>query len=163
LRVGALSYGQHIVTVETPGGTLRLPWKEATAIQDALDYLAEHARPGDKLATFPEASFFNFVTGLPNPQREEIVFPGVLDGGRARSRGRGAPARGGGALRAARHPPDTGVRTACLGRGLRRGARGGGRGALLGPRPLRQPPRGGVDRRPPLLHPHLRARRALGK
>jgi hypothetical protein len=81
-RLGALAWGPHIVPLDTPGGSLRLPWKEANAIAGTLDYLAGRARPGDRLASFPEAGFFNFVTGLPNPMREEEIFPGVLDGGR---------------------------------------------------------------------------------
>lgn len=81
-RVGALAWGPHVVQLDTPGGSLRLPWKEANAVAGTLDYLAARARPGDRLASFPEAGFFNFVTGLPNPMREEEIFPGVLGGGR---------------------------------------------------------------------------------
>ncbi len=81
-RLGALAWGPHIVQLDTPGGSLRLPWKEANAIAGTLDYLAGRARPGDRLASFPEAGFFNFVAGLPNPMREEEIFPGVLGGGR---------------------------------------------------------------------------------
>lgn len=81
-RVGALAWGPHVVRVDTPGGSLRLPWKEATAVAGTLDDLAARARPGDRLASFPEAGFFNFVLGLPNPLRQEEVFPGVLGGGR---------------------------------------------------------------------------------
>jgi hypothetical protein len=81
-RLGALAWGPHIVHLDTPGGSLRLPWKEANAIAGTLDYLAARARPGDRLASFPEAGFFNFVTGLRNPMREEEIFPGVLGGGR---------------------------------------------------------------------------------
>jgi len=81
-RLGALAWGPHIVRVDTPSGSLRLPWKEASAVAGTLDYLAGRARPGDRLASFPEAGFFNFVTGLPNPMREEEIFPGVLGGGR---------------------------------------------------------------------------------
>jgi hypothetical protein len=81
-RLGALAWGPHIVRLDTPAGSLRLPWKEANAISGTLDYLAGRARPGDRLASFPEAGFFNFVTGLRNPMREEEIFPGVLGGGR---------------------------------------------------------------------------------
>ncbi|HEY6322214.1 MAG TPA: hypothetical protein VJA16_11715, partial [Thermoanaerobaculia bacterium] len=81
-RLGALGWGPHIVPLDTPAGSLRLPWKEANAIAGTLDYLAGRALPGDRLASFPEAGFFNFVTGLPNPMREEEIFPGVLGGGR---------------------------------------------------------------------------------
>jgi hypothetical protein len=81
-RVGTLAFGPHIVRLETPGGALRLPWKEAYAIEGTLGYLAARARPGDALASFPEAGFFNFVLGLPNPMREEEIFPGVLGSGR---------------------------------------------------------------------------------
>jgi hypothetical protein len=82
LRVGTLAYGPHIVRLDTPAGSLRLTWKEAYALEGTLGYLAAHARPGDTLASFPEAGFVNFVTGLPNPMREEEVFPGVLGSGR---------------------------------------------------------------------------------
>jgi hypothetical protein len=82
LRVGALAFGPHIVRLETPGGVLRLPWKEAYAIEGTLGYLAAQAHPGDALASFPEAGFFNFILGLPNPMREEEIFPGVLGAGR---------------------------------------------------------------------------------
>ena len=81
-RVGALSWGPHMVRLDTPSGSMRLPWKEANAIAGTLDYLAVRARPGDRLASCPEAGFFTFVTGLPNPLREEEIFPGVLSGGR---------------------------------------------------------------------------------
>jgi len=81
-RVGALAWGPHVERLDTPAGSVRLPWKEANAIAGTLDYLAARARPGDRLASFPEAGFFNFVTGLPNPMREEEIFPGVLGGGR---------------------------------------------------------------------------------
>jgi hypothetical protein len=81
-RVAALAWGPHIVRLETSAGTLRVPWKEAFAIEGTLGYLAGRAHPGDALASFPEAGFFNFVTGLRNPMREEEIFPGVLGSGR---------------------------------------------------------------------------------
>jgi hypothetical protein len=78
-QLGRIDWGEHMTRVETPAGALRLRFGEAVAVGETLDYLASHARPGDTLATFPEAGFFNFVTGLRNPLREEQVFPGVLD------------------------------------------------------------------------------------
>jgi hypothetical protein len=87
-RLGLAAWGPHIVPLETAAGSLRLPWKEAYAIEGTLDYLAAHARPGDRLASFPEAGFFNFVTGLRNPLREEEIFPGVLDPNRERQAAR---------------------------------------------------------------------------
>jgi hypothetical protein len=65
--------------VATPAGSLRLPGRQARAVEQALHLLGERARRGDRLVTFPEGGFFNFVTGLANPLREEQVFPGVLD------------------------------------------------------------------------------------
>jgi hypothetical protein len=67
------------VAVETPVGTLRLPaaWAQATTL--TLDFLEERARPGDTLASLPEAGMFNFVTGLSNPLRQEQILPGHLD------------------------------------------------------------------------------------
>jgi hypothetical protein len=81
-RIGVLAWGPHIVRLDTSAGSLRLPWKEANAIAGTLDYFASRARLGDRLASFPEAGFFNFVTGLPNSLRQEQIFPGVLGGGR---------------------------------------------------------------------------------
>jgi hypothetical protein len=82
VRLGAVGRGPHIVRLDTPAGSLRLPWKEAIAIDGTLGYLAANAHPGDTLASFPEAGFFNFITGLRNPLREDEIFPGVLDAGR---------------------------------------------------------------------------------
>jgi hypothetical protein len=79
IRLGSTTWGPNVVAVETPAGELRLPRKEAVATRDALAYLAAHARAGDTLASFPEAGFFNFVTGLRNPLRHEQLFPGILD------------------------------------------------------------------------------------
>ncbi|HVR11922.1 MAG TPA: hypothetical protein VMW75_28025, partial [Thermoanaerobaculia bacterium] len=81
-RIGALAWGPQVVRLDTSAGSLRLPWKEANAIAGTLGYLAGRAKPGDRLASFPEAGFFNFVTGLPNPLRQEQIFPGVLGAGR---------------------------------------------------------------------------------
>ncbi|MBW8876895.1 MAG: hypothetical protein JF614_18175 [Acidobacteria bacterium] len=67
------------VRLDTRAGTLRLREREARAVNQTLDYLAQNARPGDALATFPESGFFNFITGLRNPLRENLILPGVLD------------------------------------------------------------------------------------
>ncbi len=64
----------------TSAGTLRLRSDRAVAVAETLRFLASHARPGDTLSGFPETGgFFNFVTGLRNPLREEQVLPGHLD------------------------------------------------------------------------------------
>ncbi len=65
--------------LETPAGALRLPAEKAAAVAETLRLLSSRARPGDGLCGFPEAGFFNFVTGLDNPLREEQVYPGHLD------------------------------------------------------------------------------------
>jgi len=67
------------VRLDTPTGTLRLREREARAVTQTLDYLAQNARPGDALVTFPESGFFNFITGLRHPLRENLILPGVLD------------------------------------------------------------------------------------
>jgi len=67
------------VRLDTRTGTLRLREREAHAVAQTLDYLAQNARPGDSLATFPESGFFNFITGFRNPLRENLILPGVLD------------------------------------------------------------------------------------
>ena len=65
--------------VRTAAGTLRLPQRQAGPVSASVRYLEARARPGDELATFPEAGFFNFVTGLPNPLQQDQVLPGHLD------------------------------------------------------------------------------------
>lgn len=67
------------VRLETPAGALRLPPEKAGVTAQALAYLAANARPGDGLSGAPETGFFNFVTGLRSPLREEQIFPGHLD------------------------------------------------------------------------------------
>lgn len=64
----------------TSAGALRLRSDKAAAVAETLRFLASHARPGDTLSGFPETGgFFNFVTELRNPLREEQVLPGHLD------------------------------------------------------------------------------------
>lgn len=65
--------------LETPAGPLRLPPEKAGVTAQALAYLAANARPGDGLSGAPETGFFNFVTGLRSPLRQEQIFPGHLD------------------------------------------------------------------------------------
>jgi 4-amino-4-deoxy-L-arabinose transferase-like glycosyltransferase len=68
--------------VETAAGSLRLPAREALAVEQTLSYLAKRAQGGDTLTAFPESGFFNFVTGLRSPLRQDQIFPGVLYGKR---------------------------------------------------------------------------------
>ncbi len=79
VRLERIRRGVPVGAVETAAGTLRLPepWARASAL--ALGFLDERARPGDTLACFPECGFFNFVTGLRNPLRQEQILPGHLD------------------------------------------------------------------------------------
>jgi hypothetical protein len=72
------------IELATATGTLRLPQPRAAAIQGALDYLSRHAQAEDTLAAFPEGGFFNFVTGLRSPLRQDLIVPGVLAGARER-------------------------------------------------------------------------------
>ncbi|HEX5854598.1 MAG TPA: hypothetical protein VFZ57_03180, partial [Thermoanaerobaculia bacterium] len=66
--------------VVTSGGALRLRSDRAVAVAGTLRFLAAHSRPGDTLSGFPESGgFFNFVTQLRNPLRQEQVLPGHLD------------------------------------------------------------------------------------
>jgi hypothetical protein len=65
--------------LDTEGGELRLPAREAQVLGQTLAYLAARARPGDTLTAFPESGFFNFVTGLRNPLRQDEMLPGVCD------------------------------------------------------------------------------------
>ncbi len=68
--------------LHTTQGELLLPREKAQAIGQTLGLLAARGRPGDMLTAFPEGGFFNFVTGLRSPLRQDEVTPGVLSGGR---------------------------------------------------------------------------------
>ena len=68
-----------LVRLDTRVGALRLPAGEAAAVAATLSFLAGHTQRGDSLASFPESGFFNFVSGLRNPLRENLILPGVLD------------------------------------------------------------------------------------
>jgi hypothetical protein len=67
------------VAVHTKAGSLGLPADRARVAQEVLAYLAAHADAEDTLSGIPEAGFFNFVTGLRNPLRQEQILPGHLD------------------------------------------------------------------------------------
>lgn len=81
-RIAILDSSSRLALLETRAGSLRLAPRQAEAIGQALDFLARHTRPGDTLTAFPESGFFNFVTGLPSPLRQDQIFPGVLYGQR---------------------------------------------------------------------------------
>jgi 4-amino-4-deoxy-L-arabinose transferase-like glycosyltransferase len=74
--------------LRTSSGVLRLPSPEAQALDHALRYLAAEGRAGDRLIAFPESGFFNFVTSMRSPLRQDQVFPGVLSGEREREAAR---------------------------------------------------------------------------
>jgi hypothetical protein len=67
------------VAVDTKAGSLRLAADRARVAEEVLAYLAANARAEDTLSGIPEAGFFNFVTGLRNPLRQEQILPGHLD------------------------------------------------------------------------------------
>lgn len=79
VRLERFRRGVTVGAVETAAGRVRLPepWAQASVL--ALGFLDERARPADTLACFPECGFFNFVTGLRNPLRQEQILPGHLD------------------------------------------------------------------------------------
>jgi hypothetical protein len=79
IQMARTSADPRLVRLDTRAGSLRLPAGEAGAISRTLDFLAGNARTGDAVATFPESGFFNFVTGLRNPLRENLILPGALD------------------------------------------------------------------------------------
>ncbi|MBV8202356.1 MAG: hypothetical protein JOZ15_17200 [Acidobacteria bacterium] len=81
-RIERLDHQPPKVELSTAAGTLRLPATRAAAIGQALKYLEAHGRAGDTLTAFPESGFFNFVTGLRSPLRQDLFLPGVLAGPR---------------------------------------------------------------------------------
>ncbi len=78
LHLGRISAPERYLRVATPAGSLRLPLLQAAPTAMTLGFLRRAARPGDTLASFPEAGIFNFTTGLRNPLREEQILPGFL-------------------------------------------------------------------------------------
>jgi hypothetical protein len=79
IQMARTSADPRLVRLDTRAGSLRLPAGEAGAISRTLAFLAENARTEDAVATFPESGFFNFVTGLRNPLRQNLILPGALD------------------------------------------------------------------------------------
>ena len=81
-RIERLDRQPQIVELQTSAGALRLPATRSATIAQVLKYLELNAREGDTLTAFPESGFFNFVTGLRSPLRQDLILPGVLTGSR---------------------------------------------------------------------------------
>jgi hypothetical protein len=81
-RLERLDHQPQTAKLRTAAGDLRLPAVKAAAIAHTLAYLDGRARAGDTLAAFPESGFFNFVTGLRSPLRQDLIVPGVLSASR---------------------------------------------------------------------------------
>lgn len=81
-RIERLHRQPQIVELQTSAGALRLPATRSATIAQVLKYLELNAREGDTLTAFPESGFFNFVTGLRSPLRQDLILPGVLTGSR---------------------------------------------------------------------------------
>jgi 4-amino-4-deoxy-L-arabinose transferase-like glycosyltransferase len=81
-RIQRLDHRPQMAELRTAAGALRLPAVKAAAIARTLGYLEGRAREGDTLTAFPESGFFNFVTGLRSPLRQDLIVPGVLSGSR---------------------------------------------------------------------------------
>ncbi len=81
-RVDRADHRETNTLLETAAGPLRLPAPEAESLRQALRFLGERTRPGDTLTAFPESGFFNFLTGLRSPLRQDEIVPGVLAGDR---------------------------------------------------------------------------------
>lgn len=81
-RIERLDHQPRTAELRTAAGALRLPAVKAAAIAHTLAYLDGKARAGDTLTAFPESGFFNFVTGLRSPLRQDLIVPGVLSGSR---------------------------------------------------------------------------------
>jgi len=81
-RIERLDHQPQTAELRTAAGALRLPVVKAAAIAHTLAYLDGRARAGDTLTAFPESGFFNFVTGLRSPLRQDLIVPGVLSGAR---------------------------------------------------------------------------------
>jgi hypothetical protein len=81
-RIERRDHQPQTAELRTAAGALRLPEVKAAAIAHTLAYLDGRARAGDTLTAFPESGFFNFVTGLRSPLRQDLIVPGVLSGPR---------------------------------------------------------------------------------
>jgi len=93
-RIQRLDHQPRMAQLRTAAGALRLPAVKATAIARTLEYLEGKAHEGDTLTAFPESGFFNFVTGLRSPLRQDLIVPGVLSGPREAAAARRIEAAG---------------------------------------------------------------------
>ena len=76
VRIGAAAARDHAVPARTAAGTLRLEPRRAAAVVRTLEFLKTVRNTS--LVSLPEAGFFQFVTGMTNPLRQEQILPGML-------------------------------------------------------------------------------------
>jgi hypothetical protein len=79
LRMAGMAARNPARPVRTAAGTLRLGGERASAVLETIRFLRSSG--ASAVASFPEAGFFSFVTGIPDPLREEQVLPGSLGPG----------------------------------------------------------------------------------
>jgi hypothetical protein len=65
--------------VSTARGTIIAVPDLGQAFNEAIGFITDETRPGESVAVMPEGTSLNFLTGRPNPLREEITTPGYLD------------------------------------------------------------------------------------
>ncbi len=64
--------------LRTPRGNLGLPAPITSAMEQALEFLAQNTNPGEYVLALPEGSSLNFLADRQAPLRYEIVTPGFL-------------------------------------------------------------------------------------
>jgi len=67
-------------TLENPRARVRLLPHDKIVVNSIVQMISEHTGKEDYLLCMPYDSIFNFLTGLRNPTRYDIFFPGVMDG-----------------------------------------------------------------------------------
>ena len=64
--------------IVTERGTWRTSPELGVAFNQALHYIAANTKPGDTVVPMPEGTSINFLSGRPNPLRDEISLPGMV-------------------------------------------------------------------------------------
>jgi hypothetical protein len=69
---------RNVVEIASDRGRFFTSTSLGVPLRDALAFVDARTAPGDYVASVPQGSMINFLTGRPNPLREENIVPGFL-------------------------------------------------------------------------------------
>jgi hypothetical protein len=82
ITMGVMSFrfrSSYTFPITTPRGTMLALPDVGESINEAISFINRETAPGEPIAVMPEGTSLNFFTGRPNPLRDEITIPGILD------------------------------------------------------------------------------------